>query len=559
MNGWIVLMSIFRARPLFATIALFAVSVISAPRDAEAQSTTQAYDDLVDLFLAWREFQAPEMIEGVPDYGREAMERQHRELPEWQRRLAAIDTTGWSVSQQIDWVLVWAEMNGLDFEHRVTMPWARDPAFYIWFHASPTDVPEREGPNIHGAIELPAYAWPLSAADAAEVADRVRKAGAVFEQARDHLTGNGRDLWLTGTRSIREQSDELAAFAESVKDAHPDLAAAALEARAASDDFADWLAERADTKTGESGIGKENYTWNLRNVHLLPYSWEDEVLLLERELARAHSSLRLEEHRNRDRAELSRIDDPAEYDQLVNQAITEYMNFLAEEEVAPVREYMDAALRAQAGRFRPAEGLRGFFDEVVYRDPIVMRAHHYHWFDLARMRDDPHDSPIRRTPLLYDIWDGRAEGMATGMEEMMMHAGLLDDRPRARELVWIMLAQRAARGLGGLFQHGNEMDFDEATRFASKWTPRGWLPADGSTIQHEEQFYLRQPAYGGSYVIGKIEIEKLIAEYARQREGRFVLAEFMEGFDRAGLIPISLIHWELTGDKSMLEDAIGGP
>lgn len=540
-------------------LLLFAVLLLAPPSYAGAQAKPSAYDELVDLFFAWREFQAPRMIEGVPDYSREAMERQHRELTEWRRRLAAIDTTGWAVSQQIDWVLVWAEMNGLDFEHRVTMPWSRDPAFYVWFYPSPTDVPEREGPNIHGAIELPEYERPLSAADAGEIAERLRKAEAVFDQARINLTGNARDLWITGIRSIREQSDDLAAFAESVRDAHPDLAAAALEARVASDGFVEWLAVRAESKTGASGIGRENYTWNLRNVHLLPYSWEDEVLLLERELARAHSSLRLEEHRNRGLPELSRIEDAAEYDRLVNQAVTEYMDFLAEEEVLPVRDYMDAALRAQTGRFRPAQGLRGFFDEVNYRDPIVMRTHHHHWFDLARMREEPHPSPIRRTPLLYDIWDSRAEGMATGMEEMMMHAGLLDDRRRARELVWIMLAQRAARGLGGLYQHGLVMDFDGATRFASKWTPRGWLPADGSTIQHEEQFYLRQPAYGGSYIIGKIEIEKLIAEHARQREGRFGLAEFMDDFHRPGLIPMSLIYWELTGDRSMLDRAIGGP
>jgi hypothetical protein len=549
----------FVACRFFATTVLFAMLALSASRDAEAQSKTNSYEDLVDLFFAWREFQVSEMIGGVPDHGREAMERQHREVFEWQRRLAAIDTTGWAVSQQVDWVLVWAEMNGLDFEHRVSMPWSRDPAFYVWFYPSPTDVPEREGPNIHGAIELPEYGWPLSAADAEEMANRLRKAEAVFEQARINLTGNARDLWVTGIRSIQEQSEELAAFAESVSDAHPDLAAAALEARAASDEFADWLAERADAKTGASGIGKENYTWNLRNVHLLPYSWEDEVLLLERELARAHSSLRLEEHRNRDLPELSRIDDASDYDRRVYQAVTEYMDFLEHEEILPVKEYMEAALRAQVGRFTPAGGLSGFFDEIVYRDPIVMRTHHYHWFDLARMREEPHESPIRGAPLLYNIFDSRAEGMATGMEEMMMHAGLLDDRPRARELVWIMLAQRAARGLGGLHQHGLEMDFDEATRFASKWTPRGWLPAEGATIQHEEQFYLQQPAYGGSYIIGKIEIEKLIAEYARQREGRFVLAEFMDDFNRAGVIPVSLIYWELTGDKSMLEEALGGP
>ncbi|MCZ6717745.1 MAG: DUF885 family protein, partial [Gammaproteobacteria bacterium] len=205
----------------------------------------------------------------------------------------------------------------------------------------------------------------------------------------------------------------------------------------------------------------------------------------------------------------------------------------------------------------PSAGLRGFFWEIIYRSPITMRTHHYHWFDLARMRHAPHESPIRRTPLLYNIFDGRAEGMATGMEEMMMHAGMLDDKPRARELIWILLAQRAARGLGGLYQHGLEMTLDEATQFASKWTPWSLLPADGATIQHEEQFYLEQPAYGTSYVIGKIEIEKLIAEYARQRAGNFVLKEFMYDFNRAGVIPISLIYWELTGDKSMLEAAIG--
>ncbi|MBI2620003.1 MAG: DUF885 family protein, partial [Ignavibacteriales bacterium] len=124
-------------------------------------------------------------------------------------------------------------------------------------------------------------------------------------------------------------------------------------------------------------------------------------------------------------------------------------------------------------------------------------------------------------------------------------------------LVWILLAQRAARALGGLYQHGLEMTLDEAAHFASKWTPWGLLPADGETIQHEEQFYLQQPAYGPSYVVGKIMIEQLIAEYARQREGSFVLKEFMDRFNKAGVIPVSLIYWELTGDKSMLEGAIG--
>ena len=536
-------------------IRLFVCLFLSAlSQSAVAQGS---YRDLVDLFHLWRQFQAPRMVDGIPDYTAEYMDRQYWELPRLEARLANIDTTGWPVSQRIDWHLVQAEINGLAFDHRIIRPWERDPAFYVWFYPSPTDVPEREGPQVRGAIELPSYRRPFSISDARELASRLRLAPALYEQARTNLTGNARDLWITGERSIREQSEALEQFAASVETDHPDLAAAAREAKAASDSFANWLADQAPTKTGPSGIGKENYTWYLRNVHLLPLSWEDEELLLQRELARAHSSLRLEEHRNRDLPKLSKIESAEEYERLVGEAVTEYMGFLEEEEIVPIKDYMDAALRAQMGRFRPAGGLRGFFDEMTYRDPIVMRTHHYHWFDLAQMREEPHESPIRRVPLLYNIFDSRAEGMATGMEEMMMHAGLMNDRPRARELVWIMLAQRAARGLGGLYQHGLEMSFDEATRFASKWTPWSLLPAEGSTIQHEEQFYLQQPGYGSSYVVGKILIEQLIAEYARQREGRFVLKDFMHDFNSAGLIPVSLIYWELTGDKSMLDAAIG--
>ena len=527
------------------------------PPNAAQFSSMTTHEELVDFFFAWREFQAPKMINDVPDYTKEAMERQHRLLADWQSRLAAIDTTGWSIAHQIDWYLVWAEMNGLDFAHRVKKPWSRSPAFYVWFYPSPTDVPEREGPNIHGNIELPNYKWPLSETDATEIAARLRKAPELFNQARTNLIGNARDLWVTGTRSIREQSDNLESFAESVAEMHPELARAAREVRDASNTFAEWLDKRADTKMEPSGVGKNNYTWNLRNVHLLPYSWEDEVLLMQRELARSHSSLRLEENRNRDLPKLSKIDNAEDYDRLLNEAVSEYMEFLAEEEIVPIKDYMDSAQRAQMGSFTPSQGLRGFFSEITYRSPIVMRTHNYHWFDLARMRLEPNESPIRRTPLLYNIFDGRAEGMATGMEEMMMHAGLLDDKPRARELIWILLAQRAARGLGGLYQHGLEMSFDEAVQFASKWTPWSLLPAEGTTIQHEEQFYLQQPTYGTSYVIGKIEIEKLIAEYARQRGGNFVLKEFMDDFNRVGVIPVSLIYWELTGDKSMLEAAIG--
>ena len=223
------------------------------------------------------------------------------------------------------------------------------------------------------------------------------------------------------------------------------------------------------------------------------------------------------------------------------------MKFLEEEEIISVRDYEDAALRARIGRFSPADGLRGFFSEVSYRDPLTMRTHGHHWFDLARMDQEPHASPIRRVPSLSNIYDARSEGIATAMEEMMMHAGLFDDRPRSRELIWILLAQRAARALGGLRMHSNEYTIDEAAQFAAKWTPWGWMPEGSDTVYGEQHLYLQQPGYGTSYLIGKIQIDMLMAERALQLGDDFTLKRFMDEFHAAGVIPVSLVRWELAG------------
>ena len=540
-------------------ILAFAVALFACgQKDKTPLFSSSRYEDLVSLFNEWRKFQAPEMNSGIPDYSPGAMKKQYSELTSWKAKLAAIDTSGWPIKHQADWYLVWAEMNGLDFDHRVVQPWVRDPAFYVWFYPSPSDVPEREGPNIEGAIELPQYPTPLSPKDAAEIAARLRKAPAVFESAKNNLTGNARDLWVRGIESFKQQSQDLLTFSTTVAAEFPDLSAAAIEARKASDQFAAWLSEQAAQKTGISGVGKENYSWNLRNVHLMPYDYDDYKILLERELSRSHAALRLTEHRNRKLPRLERISNAADYDTIMHRGVSEFMDFLKGNEIMTVKDYMEPAMMGQVGKFQPTEGLRGFFAEIDYRNPMPMRCHQFHWIDKAMNRLEPVESPIRQKPLLYNIFDSRAEGLATAMEELMWQAGLYANKPRAEELVWIMLADRAARGLGGLYQHGQEMNFDEATRYSSKWVPWGLLPADGETIQWEEHFYLQQPGYEASYLTGKMEIDRLIAEYSRQREGSFVMKTFMDEFLRKGIIPISLIYWEMTGDKSILNRAVEG-
>ncbi len=538
----------------WAFAAAFVVAATACqPADEAAESIAGGYDDLVALFGEWREFAAPEYIDGVPDYSIGAMATQHARLPEWRGRLEALDRADWTVSQRIDWHLVRAEMNGLDFDHRVRRPWARDPAFYASVYDAESDVPAHEGPTIDSWIDLWTYDYPLSHEHAAELAERIGAVPELLSRARDNLTGDAYDLWVAGLRSFRAQARYLADLASEVAGASPALDQAIANARAATDEFHDWIEGLADTKTGTSGVGRENYTWYMHNVHLVPFSWEEQVTLMRRELARAHASLRLEEHRNRDLPVLERIRTEDEYDQRLNEAVTQYMAFLEDGRIQTVQPWMDPALRAKNGAFTPAKPLqiRNFFSEVNYRDPMVMRTHLHHWIELATMREAPHPSLVRRVPLLYNIWDARSEGLATGMEEMMMHAGLFEGKPRSRELVWIMLAQRAARALSGLQLHGNVFDMEEAVAHATTWTPRGWLP-DADLVRNEQHLYLRQPGYGTSYLTGKIEIEALMGEWALQQGPAFSVQRFFDGFFAAGVIPVVLTRWEMTGNVAEL-------
>ena len=163
---------------------------------------------------------------------------------------------------------------------------------------------------------------------------------------------------------------------------------------------------------------------------------------------------------------------------------------------------------------------------------------------------EPHPSPVRQGALLYNIFDSRNEGTATGVEEMFMHAGLYDDSPRSREIVWILLAQRAARGLGSLYAHANEMTMAEAGEIHQDWTPRGWMKTEPDLMIFEQHLYLRQPGYGTSYITGKYLLERALADFAKQKEERgetFRMKDFFDTLNYIDSIPIALARWEMTG------------
>ena len=509
------------------------------------------YNSLQSLFKEWREFEVPPLANAAPDYTASAFRKRLSKFKALQNKLNHIDTSGWQVKQKIDWQIVQAEMNGFDFNYRILKPWERDPAFYKLLWTERSDVPAHEGPTPHYTTELWKYSFPLSENKKKDLITSLSRITPFCEQATLNLTGNARDLWIAGIRDIKGQADDLQNILNlpGVAD-EKELVKVINEASLATLSLEKWLIQEAKKKTGPSGIGKENYSWYLKNVHGVPLTWDDEVMLLKRELARAWSSLKLEEHRNRNLPPLVPASSPEEYDERADAAAKNLMDFLKEADIVSVKDYFDPALREHLGKFVP-ENTRNFFWITAHLDQRPLYSHFYHWFELAQMDLEPHANIIRRETLLYNIFDSRNEGIATAVEEMYMQAGLYDDQPRVREIVYIMLAQRAARGLGSLYAHANMLSMEEAGGIHSEYTPRGWMKTEKELRIFEQQLYLRQPGYGTSYITGKDLVEQAMADYAHKLEAEgkvFKLKNFLDRLNAIGNIPIDFGRIELLAD-----------
>ena len=273
--------------------------------------------------------------------------------------------------------------------------------------------------------------------------------------------------------------------------------------------------------------------------------------MLERELDRAVAALRLEEVRNRDHPPIVPPTDPAAYKALVEARAMRFSRFLADTGLIPDAPWARKAIADQQIDYQPPDK-RNFFSRVTALDPLPLQSHFTHWIDLARMRETPHVSPIRREAPLYTIYSNRSEGFATAFEEMVMQARLYDDIPHGRELVYIMLANRAARGLASLKVQSNEMDLAAAGKFHAAWTPRGLSDPQSPLVGFEPLLDARQPGYGPSYVIGKLPLDHLLeaASHADELAGRrFIIRDVMKRVMDAGIIPVALIEQEVVATQ----------
>ena len=96
----------------------------------------------------------------------------------------------------------------------------------------------------------------------------------------------------------------------------------------------------------------------------------------------------------------------------------------------------------------------------------------------------------------------------------------------------------------------------QARDFHVARTPRGWMREDLDLLGFEQLLYMRQPGYGSSYVTGKYLIERLLGEMGSGSTEGIALSDFFGQVNAQGVIPVSLIHWQLTGNGEQIRGLV---
>ena len=155
-----------------------------------------------------------------------------------------------------------------------------------------------------------------------------------------------------------------------------------------------------------------------------------------------------------------------------------------------------------------------------------------------------HPNPLRRR--YYDSVPN--EGIAFYNEEMMLQAGLFDDAPWSQQAVHNMNRLRCLRTIVDMGLVTGEITPAEGVK-----TFVEMIPIDEQTALEETALYVACPGLAMSYMVGKLEIMRLLHD-AKQAQGKdFSLRSFHDFLWQNGNLPLSLLRWELLNDDSDLQ------
>ena len=519
------------------------------------------YIDLVQIFNELRKLQEPILNNGVPDYSIEAIAKQYSNLKDLKIQLTSLDTSAWIVSNRVDYHLVKGEMAAFEFHHRTLKPWSRDPGFYS-FRSGDAGA----SMNVEHLMR-PMYdiEVPLSENKQDDIKTLLEIVPEIFSHARKNLTNGSYDLAELAIRNGKNEAEMFLRIADDLAEHHPALSADAERAAKEIIRFGEWLDVKKHAMEKLSGSGKEDYTWWMKNVQFSPWGWEESNDIIQREYDRIMTFLKLEEQRNRELPPLKVAMNRKDYETSLFYALNHVVDFLRGSDMMTIDEWVNPSDYTGFNNLddlvKIIEKTENSDDEflpentsidtkVRQREILPGETHEYIGHMLDEQRQERLDlSPIRKAYRRFNMGSMRLEGWAVALEELLMQAGVLDDRPqKGREMEYLMNASHMSLAIPDMKMHANEINLEEARKLCADIMPRGWSRPEENMVWFEMQSNLRNPGgFHSNVVTGKAYFMKLFRERAVQLGDNFVIKDFIDEFLSYGIIPMPLIRWEMTG------------
>jgi len=533
-----------------------------------------AADDLTDLstdYWNWRAYEQPFSEDDIPrldrppdfviDWSAEKVAQRQTELAAFERRWKAIDVAGESIPEQVDYRLIGSALARARWELEIEQGWKRNPVFYVQ--------------QTLGSLQLLLLPPPpFDAARKLELVKRTQSIPATIKSAEANLNDMRQPFAKLAIDSLEDLPARFAAMINALSpqldDAtRQDLLKAMPPAIDALEQFRSWLEGKLASLPPDTAIGREKYEYFLKQVALLPYSPEQLLAMGRQEWERSVAFESYERLRNVNVPELPLFPSQAaqvEREAKDEQAIRDYLgshnlltvpDWMRHYRNLPLPDYVrpfesltvtddltSPARLTQNGTsyIRHPSPTLGFFALSTAKDPRPIIVHEGvpgHYFQLTS--GWTYVDPVRRH--YYD--SGANEGIGFYAEEMMLQAGLFDDSPRTREIIYSFMRLRALRVEVDVKLALGQFTLDQAAEYLART-----VPMDATTAKQEAAMFASTPGQAISYQIGKLQITKLLAEAREKQDDKFSLRAFHDFVWKNGNVPISLQRWQMLGDMS---------
>jgi uncharacterized protein (DUF885 family) len=535
---------------------------------AAVQAQPNSLEQLSDNFWTWRAKYAPftgddvnriERPSGIRDWSRARIEQQRKDLAGFEARWKKIDPAQWPISKQVDYKLIGSALARVRWELDVNPRWKRDPSFYI--AQTLTALAE--------ALTIPA---PYDESRSREILTRIENIPSILTQGSENLEDPPApfaSVAIQNLDGIRERLRKMASSLVGSTTLNRDKLNSACERAAdALEKFQQQLKERLPKLPRQTALGRDTYVWFLRNVALMPFTPEELLAMGRQERNRAVAFEAYEKNRNKDVPLLkiatdinSWIKDAADKELQIRKFLEERgiltaPDWIQHYTLRPTPEYLRALgftenddftspsrLKENCIRYvpKPSDKL-GYFWRATAMDPRPITVHEGipgHYFQLCLSWK--HEDPIRRH--YYD--SGANEGIGFYAEEMMLQAGLFDDSPHTREIIYNFMRLRALRVEVDVKLALGEFTLEQAAKYLQEK-----VPMDEQTARQEAIAFSTGPGQAITYQIGKLQIMKFLADARMQRGDKFNLRAFHDFVWKNGNVPIALQRWEFLGDAS---------